>query len=117
MKLQMKRWLQTIAAGVLLLVGGAAHAVTPPGTIINNVARVTYTMPSLASTFTVNSTIATFQAVKHHCANMLVAAESSVAAVWDAARAAGDMGDDQAPLVEIAPGHRAAIGGRDAQAA
>ncbi|AKN17744.1 putative acyl-CoA dehydrogenase [Mycobacterium haemophilum DSM 44634] len=33
-------------------------------------------------------TIATFQAVKHHCANMLVAAESAVAAVWDAARAA-----------------------------
>ena len=64
MKLQMKRWLQTIAAGVLLLVGGAAHAVTPPGTIINNVARVTYTMPSLASTFTVNSTIATFQVLE-----------------------------------------------------
>lgn len=35
-------------------------------------------------------TIATFQAVKHHCANMLVAAESAVACVWDAARAAGD---------------------------
>ncbi|GJO95944.1 acyl-CoA dehydrogenase FadE22 [Mycobacterium marinum] len=33
-------------------------------------------------------TIATFQAVKHHCANMLVAAESGIAAVWDAARAA-----------------------------
>src|SRR6516162_4630365 len=33
-------------------------------------------------------TIATFQAVKHHCANMLVAAESATAAVWDAARAA-----------------------------
>jgi alkylation response protein AidB-like acyl-CoA dehydrogenase len=32
-------------------------------------------------------TIATFQAVKHHCANMLVAAESALAAVWDAARA------------------------------
>lgn len=32
-------------------------------------------------------TIATFQAVKHHCANMLVASESAVAAVWDAARA------------------------------
>lgn len=32
--------------------------------------------------------IATFQAVKHHCANMLVGAESAVAAVWDAARAA-----------------------------
>jgi 3-oxochol-4-en-24-oyl-CoA dehydrogenase len=35
--------------------------------------------------------IATFQAVKHHCANMLVAAELATAAVWDAARAgAGD---------------------------
>jgi 3-oxochol-4-en-24-oyl-CoA dehydrogenase len=32
--------------------------------------------------------IATFQAVKHHCANMLVAAELATAAVWDAARAA-----------------------------
>lgn len=35
-------------------------------------------------------TIATFQAVKHHCANMLVAAESALAAVWDAARAASE---------------------------
>jgi alkylation response protein AidB-like acyl-CoA dehydrogenase len=35
-------------------------------------------------------TIATFQAVKHHCANMLVSAESAIAAVWDAARAAGE---------------------------
>jgi alkylation response protein AidB-like acyl-CoA dehydrogenase len=35
-------------------------------------------------------TIATFQAVKHHCANMLVAAESATAAVWDAARAASE---------------------------
>jgi alkylation response protein AidB-like acyl-CoA dehydrogenase len=35
-------------------------------------------------------TIATFQAVKHHCANMLVASESAVACVWDAARAAGE---------------------------
>jgi alkylation response protein AidB-like acyl-CoA dehydrogenase len=32
--------------------------------------------------------IATYQAVKHHCANMLVAAELATAAVWDAARAA-----------------------------
>jgi 3-oxochol-4-en-24-oyl-CoA dehydrogenase len=31
-------------------------------------------------------TIGTFQAVKHHCANMLVAAELATAAVWDAAR-------------------------------
>ncbi len=35
-------------------------------------------------------TIATFQAVKHHCANMLVASESAVACVWDAARAAAE---------------------------
>jgi len=38
--------------------------------------------------------IAMFQAVKHHCANMLVAAELATAAVWDAARAASG-GDDQ----------------------
>jgi 3-oxochol-4-en-24-oyl-CoA dehydrogenase len=38
--------------------------------------------------------IATFQAVKHHCANMLVAAELATAAVWDAGRA-GLTGGDQ----------------------
>ena len=32
--------------------------------------------------------IATYQAVKHHCANMLVATELATSAVWDAARAA-----------------------------
>ncbi|OBI23127.1 acyl-CoA dehydrogenase [Mycobacterium sp. E2327] len=42
-------------------------------------------------------TIATFQAVKHHCANMLVAAESATAAVWDASRAAEeDSSEDEA---------------------
>ncbi|GFG76697.1 acyl-CoA dehydrogenase [Mycobacterium botniense] len=35
-------------------------------------------------------TIGTFQAVKHHCANMLVEAESAAAAVWDASRAAAE---------------------------
>jgi len=34
--------------------------------------------------------IGQFQAVKHRCARMLVAAEQATAAVWDAARAAGD---------------------------
>ena len=43
-------------------------------------------------------TIATFQAVKHHCANMLVAAESAVGCVWDAARAAGE-DEDQFRLI------------------
>ena len=38
--------------------------------------------------------IATFQAVKHHCANMLVAAELATAATWDAGRA-GPTGGDQ----------------------
>jgi 3-oxochol-4-en-24-oyl-CoA dehydrogenase len=33
--------------------------------------------------------IGSFQAVKHHCANMLVDAELAVAVAWDAARAAG----------------------------
>ncbi|BCZ21928.1 acyl-CoA dehydrogenase [Mycobacterium senriense] len=34
-------------------------------------------------------TIGSFQAVKHHCANMLVDTELAVAATWDAARADG----------------------------
>jgi alkylation response protein AidB-like acyl-CoA dehydrogenase len=39
-------------------------------------------------------TIGTFQAIKHHCANMLVAAELATAAGWDAARAAHDNEDE-----------------------
>jgi alkylation response protein AidB-like acyl-CoA dehydrogenase len=41
--------------------------------------------------------IGTFQGVKHHCANMLVATEMATAAVWDAARAA-EAGDEQLSL-------------------
>ena len=37
--------------------------------------------------------IAMFQAVKHHCANMLVASEIATANVWDAARAAASGGE------------------------
>src|SRR5262245_20970508 len=37
--------------------------------------------------------IGMFQAVKHHCANMLVGAELATAAVWDAARAAEGGGE------------------------
>ena len=48
-------------------------------------------------------TIATFQAVKHHCANMLVASESAVACVWDAARAAGE-DEEQFHLAAAAAG-------------
>lgn len=43
-------------------------------------------------------TIGTFQAVKHHLANMLVAAEAATATVWDAARAA-DAGDEEFMLM------------------
>src|SRR5579875_245110 len=48
-------------------------------------------------------TIATFQAVKHHCANMLVDAESATAAVWDASRAAGE-DEEQFRLVAAVAG-------------
>ena len=40
--------------------------------------------------------IAMFQGVKHHCANMAVAAELSTAAVWDASRLCGPGADPQA---------------------
>ena len=39
-------------------------------------------------------TIGTFQAVKHHCADMLVATELATAAVWDAARASEHAADE-----------------------
>ncbi|MCU1454184.1 MAG: putative acyl-CoA dehydrogenase [Acidimicrobiales bacterium] len=37
--------------------------------------------------------IGTYQAVKHHCANMLVAVELATSLVWEAARSAADGGD------------------------
>ena len=37
--------------------------------------------------------IGTYQAVKHHCANMAVATEMATSAVWDAAKAASTGGD------------------------
>ena len=43
-----------------------------------------------------------FQAVKHHCANMLVATELATAAVWDAARAAAGGGDQFAFATAVA---------------
>jgi alkylation response protein AidB-like acyl-CoA dehydrogenase len=46
--------------------------------------------------------IAMFQAVKHHCANMLVASELGTAAVWDAARAAEGGGDQFALAASVA---------------
>ena len=48
-------------------------------------------------------TIATFQAIKHHCANMLVAVESGIAAVWDASRAdSEDLSEGEAQFRLIA---------------
>ena len=46
--------------------------------------------------------IATFQAVKHHCANMLVAAELAAAASWDAGRAGLGGGDQLSYTAAIA---------------
>jgi alkylation response protein AidB-like acyl-CoA dehydrogenase len=47
-------------------------------------------------------TIGTFQAVKHHCADMLVAAELATAVVWDAARASHDDADEFSLLAAMA---------------
>jgi alkylation response protein AidB-like acyl-CoA dehydrogenase len=51
-------------------------------------------------------TIGTFQAVKHHCADMLVATELATAAVWDAARAA-DATPDEFDLTAAMAAHLA----------
>src|SRR3954452_24563083 len=46
--------------------------------------------------------IATFQAVKHHCANMAIATEMATAVTWDAARAAAGGGDQRALTAAVA---------------
>jgi alkylation response protein AidB-like acyl-CoA dehydrogenase len=46
--------------------------------------------------------IGTYQAVKHHCANMAVATELATSAVWDAARAAAAGGDQLTYAASIA---------------
>jgi alkylation response protein AidB-like acyl-CoA dehydrogenase len=46
--------------------------------------------------------IATFQAVKHHCANMAVATELATSVTWDAARAASVGGDQRALTAAVA---------------
>ncbi len=46
--------------------------------------------------------IAMYQAVKHHCANMVVATEMATGAVWDAARAAVTGGDQLAYAAAVA---------------
>ena len=46
--------------------------------------------------------IGTYQAVKHHCANMAVATELATAAVWDAARASATGGDQLTYAAAIA---------------
>jgi alkylation response protein AidB-like acyl-CoA dehydrogenase len=46
--------------------------------------------------------IAMFQAVKHHCANMLVASELATAAVWDGARGSSSGGDQFALAAAVA---------------
>ncbi|OBF21170.1 acyl-CoA dehydrogenase [Mycobacterium sp. ACS4331] len=54
-------------------------------------------------------TIATFQAVKHHCANMAVAAESAIALVWDAARAAAEDADNAEEQFQLMAASAAAL--------
>ncbi len=46
--------------------------------------------------------IGTYQAVKHHCANMAVATELATSAVWDAARATATGGDQLSYAAAVA---------------
>jgi hypothetical protein len=88
----------------------AAHATVLPGArgLLTDIARTVFAAEAagIAAEVTDQASdyaktrvqfgrpIATFQAVKHHCANMLVAAELATAAAWDAGRA-GVAGGDQ----------------------
>ncbi|MEX1217864.1 MAG: acyl-CoA dehydrogenase, partial [Acidimicrobiales bacterium] len=59
--------------------------------------------------------IATFQAVKHHCANMLVEAEIATAEVWDAARSAAAGGEQFSYAAAMAAATAAHAADRNAQ--
>jgi len=59
--------------------------------------------------------IGTYQAVKHHCANMLVATELATAAVWDAARAGQGLGDQLSYTAAIAATLAIPAAGQNAQ--
>jgi alkylation response protein AidB-like acyl-CoA dehydrogenase len=59
--------------------------------------------------------IGTFQAVKHHCANMAVSAELATAAVWDAARASEVGGDEFTYAASIAASLALAAADQNAQ--
>ena len=59
--------------------------------------------------------IAMFQAVKHHCANMLVETEIATAEVWDAARAAAAGGEQFSYSAAMAAATAAHAGDRNAQ--
>ncbi|HEY1664568.1 MAG TPA: acyl-CoA dehydrogenase [Trebonia sp.] len=88
----------------------AAHATALPGArgLLTDIARTVFAAEAagIAAEVTDQASgyaktrvqfgrpIATFQAVKHHCANLLVAAELATAAAWDAGRA-GVAGGDQ----------------------
>src|SRR5262249_52511553 len=56
--------------------------------------------------------IGMFQAVKHHCADMLVDTELATALVWDAARAAG--GDQASYTAALAATHAVPAAARNA---
>ena len=96
----------------------AAPATVPPGArgLLTDVARAVLAAEAvgIASETTEQAaeyakvrqqfgrSIATFQAVKHHCANMLVAAELATAAAWDAGRAGIGGGDQLSYTAAIA---------------
>ena len=89
-----------VGAGADVLVGAAADALAYARTLFaaEAVGGATDCVDTAVEYAKVRQqfgrTIATFQAIKHHCANMTVAAETATALVWDAARA--DSGEERA---------------------
>ncbi len=100
----------TRPAAQVRLDGAAVEVVAGAGAALTTLARILYSAEAIgiARACTQQAVdyakvreqfgrpIAMFQAVKHHCANMFVAAELATALVWDAARAAGEGGEQAA---------------------
>jgi 3-oxochol-4-en-24-oyl-CoA dehydrogenase len=100
-----RRTISATAAGLILdpesiMVGAAARALSLARTLgaaeaVGGMAACVDSAVAYAQErVQFGRTIGTFQAIKHHCANMLVASEMATAVVWDAARAAHDDADE-----------------------
>ena len=86
----MSPWPSTVLAGAGRRALALARTLAAAEAVGGMAACTDYAVEYAKQRVQFGRTIGTFQAIKHHCANLLVAAELATAAVYDAARASVD---------------------------